>query len=288
MLDIVQQLIMTRNQSHVYLPLCLAAAFLSTYTLLVKLFFTLIMSVHLFCFAVCYKNMKNLEICYILTALVVPAMMAAVPFATSTYGQQGQGQPWCWIQLAEPNCLSRPIRAGIIEMFGLWFGPAVASLVAISLLVVLLLCVLAYRICRRSRDVMKNKVLIQQILPLVSYPIAYCVFLALPVFHNIYDAIPGEHKGDSVLDYVDEVADGVAILTAGMALLLHIIIMLRFRLRNAKRFASGRTVSEDKSSRDAIHSRSRLLDPRSNILINDEVRSSTYASFPSDTCGTDQ
>ena len=287
MLDIVQQLIMTRNQSHVYLPLCLAAAFLSTYTLLVKLFFTLIMSVHLFCFAVCYKNMKNLETCYILTALVVPTVMAAVPFATSTYGQQGQGQPWCWIQLAEPNCLSRPIRAGIIEMFGLWFGPAVASLVAISLLVVLLLCVLAYRIRRRSRDVMKNKVLIQQILPLVVYPIAYCVFLAMPVFHSIYDAIPGEHKGDNVLDFVDEVADGVAILTAGMALLLHIVI-IRFRLRNAKRFASGRTAPEDKFSRDAIHSRSRLLDPRSNILINDAVRSSTYASFPSDTCSINQ
>ena len=99
MLDIVQQLIMTRNQSQVYLPLCLAAAFLYTYTLLVKLFFTLIISVHLFCFAVCFKNLKNFEICYILTALVVPAIMAAVPFATSTYGQQGQGQPWCWIQL---------------------------------------------------------------------------------------------------------------------------------------------------------------------------------------------
>lgn len=273
-LDIIQLPIITYSQSHdVYLPLCLAAAFLSTYTLLVKLFFTLIVTAHLFAFAVCYKNLKNLELCYVLTALIVPAIIAAVPFTTHTYGQQGQGQPWCWIQQADTSCTPHSIRAGLIEMFGLWFGPAMVGLVAISLLVVVMISVLAYRTCKESGGAIKSKVLLRQMLPLVTYPVAYCLFLAIPVSHNVYDAIPGEHGGDDVWDYVDEAADGGAIVSAGLALVAHMIIMLRSRAKDSQypNFPTQRA--------DAYKS---SVTTGSCLLESDPTRSSTYYSFRSD------
>lgn len=266
--DIIQLPILLHGESHdVCLPLCLAAAFVSTYTLLVRLAFTVIMTCHIFVFAVCYKNMKRLEVCYVVAALTVPALMAGVPFLTSTYGPQGRGQPWCWIQLDDTSCPPRPLRAGTIEMFGLYFGPVFVGLAAMSLLIVVMISVLAYRTFRRQQDALKNKVLIQQTSALMAYPVLYCLILAIPISHNAYDTlVPGEHRGDVIWDYVDEVASGGAILTAGLALLIHIIVL---RVKGSKRFAARQT----------DHS----LSSENSALLNSSARSSTYYSLPSDT-----
>ena len=71
LLDVVQYLVMEQSTGHhPYQPLCLGNAYLSTYTLLVKLAFVVFITVHLFAFAVCYKNFKRLEACYVLISVL--------------------------------------------------------------------------------------------------------------------------------------------------------------------------------------------------------------------------
>ena len=171
-LTVIEYVTMPANNTTLWTSVCYASAYLDTYTLLVKLFFTIIISVHLFVFAVCYKNLKKLEICYVVTSLVVPAAMAAVPFITHTYGQQDFRGPWCWIQEDSTGCPPQPIRPGVIEVYSL----IAVSLLFVTLLVGVMLGVLLCRVhCRVSRTATKNKTAIRQMLPLVSYPIVFYV-----------------------------------------------------------------------------------------------------------------
>ena len=100
-------------------------------------------AVHLFCFAVCYRNLKRLELCYVVTSLVVSLVVSIVPFTTKSYGQENNGSSWCWIVTENQNCHPNSSKtAGFIEVFALWFGPALVSLLAVSSLVAIyVMCV---------------------------------------------------------------------------------------------------------------------------------------------------
>ena len=113
-LTVIEYVTLSANNTALWTSVCYASAYLDTYTLLMKFFFTFIISVHLFVFAVCYKNLKNLEICYVVISLVIPAAIAAVPFITHTYGQQDFRGPWCWIQEESTGCPPKTIRPGVI------------------------------------------------------------------------------------------------------------------------------------------------------------------------------
>ena len=57
--------------------LCIVVGLLVMYTEWMKLLFTMWVTFHLFCFAVLHKNLKKLEVLYIVTSLLVPALIAA-------------------------------------------------------------------------------------------------------------------------------------------------------------------------------------------------------------------
>ena len=63
----------------VYGRVCTAIGWFSVYTRWIKLLFTMWVAVHLFCFGVFHKNLKRLELLYVVTSLLVPAVIAAVP-----------------------------------------------------------------------------------------------------------------------------------------------------------------------------------------------------------------
>lgn len=179
-LDVVKFLLSTYQQNKAQsrsFTICLAIAYISTYTLLVKLFLTVIITFHLFVFAVCYKNLKKLEVCYVVSSLVFPAIMATIPFITRTYGEQSKGSPWCWIQQNDDNCPPQTIVAGLVEAFVLWYGPALCSLLAVSSLVVVMLSVMAYRMRTKSTDVLIYRTALKQLLPLMVYPITFCLLV---------------------------------------------------------------------------------------------------------------
>ena len=115
------------NNPVVYGQVCVAIGWVSMYSQLVKLLFMMWVTFHLFCFAVFHMNLKKFEVLYVVTSLLVPAVIACVPLITRTYSfSQIDG---CYIP-AYVNNVSLP--AAVIERFAFWEGPAMVILLASS------------------------------------------------------------------------------------------------------------------------------------------------------------
>eukprot|EP00731_Ephydatia_muelleri_P013121 Em0007g431a len=80
----------------IYGRICTALGFLSVYTEWTKLLFTMWVTFHLFCFAVLHKNLKKLELLYVVTSLLAPVVIATVPLTTNAYGLSPDGNA-CYI-----------------------------------------------------------------------------------------------------------------------------------------------------------------------------------------------
>lgn len=224
-LDVVQFLIQLHT-GNVYLPLCVANAFLSVYTFLVKLLFTAIITVHLFIFAVYYKNLKKFEGCYVASSLLIPAMLAIVPFITHTYGQQYYKSSWCWIQDTY-NCTQN--KAGTIEVFTLQYGPALFICLTVLTLIGIMLIVLACRSFSKSRGSTKHSVVIKQMLPLMSYPLIFSLLVSASMVSYVYPNWPGAYDEIIILKIADQIEYGGFVWSAGLALLIHIGVMLKLK-----------------------------------------------------------
>lgn len=248
-IDVIQLLFMRYGKDRaINMPLCLTNAYLNTYTLLVVLFFTIITTVHLFMFAVFYKNLKRLEVCYFTLALVLPAVIAAVPFATKTYGQQFPNQPWCWIVLYINGCsMESRSTAAIVEVFTLYLGTGLVTLLTLSSLVVVMLVVLRWR----SRVMGVNKVAIKQIIPLVVYPITSCVLIIVLIGRYVYDSLPiaARHRLDQTLSISDQVANACFLWTAGLYFLLHILVVVWTKRSRRVRYRAEQREEEIENSR---------------------------------------
>ena len=106
-----------QNAPETYHRACVAVAFLLLYSMWVKVVSTVWVTVHVFCYAVRYKNLKKLEGIYVATSLLIPVLIAIVPLTTHTYGLAGS---WCWIQNWKNNCPTETLTLGIIEqLYGL-------------------------------------------------------------------------------------------------------------------------------------------------------------------------
>ena len=114
---------------------------IDVYTEWTKLFFTGCVAFHLFCFAVLHKNLKKLEVLYVVSSLLVPALIAIVPLITHTYGLSPGGNI-CYIYANT--------SVAFIERLALWDGPAMLMLIAVSTAMVAMVIKLASQVCRRS------------------------------------------------------------------------------------------------------------------------------------------
>ncbi|KAL5509160.1 hypothetical protein EMCRGX_G004472 [Ephydatia muelleri] len=111
------------NSSIIHGRVCTAIGFLGVYTEWTKLLFTMWVTFHLFCFAVLHKNLKKLEVLYVVTSLLVPALIAIVPLVTKAYGLNSDGDA-CYIYANRSYAL--------VERLALWDGPAMLMLIAAS------------------------------------------------------------------------------------------------------------------------------------------------------------
>ena len=59
---------------------------------------------------------EKLEVLYVVSSLLVPAVLACVPFATHSYRLQGSV---CWIQSWKDNCPTNIAVVGVVEQFAL-------------------------------------------------------------------------------------------------------------------------------------------------------------------------
>ena len=205
-------------------PLCQAFGFLFLYAELVKLLFTVWVTFHLFCYAVFHRNLKRLEVMYVVTSLLIPAGVASVPIATHTYGLS---ESWCWIQNWKDNCPGGiPLVIGEVEQFALWYGPAMVILSFVSIAMVIMAIVLTYRayLWRAFRN-NQNQKAVKQLLPLVAYPVLFFAFIVPQFIIRVYGTNrPISYEQNYALS-VAIIACGVAwSLSAGVTLIAHIVL----------------------------------------------------------------
>lgn len=216
---------------------CIAMAFLFTQAMLAKLILTIWVTFHLVAFAVFHKNLKKLEIFYLVTTLLFSCLVASIPFATKSYGLSGS---WCWIEDSENNCeKGKKDTTGIIEQFALWFGPSTAILLTTGIAMIVMLVVLAKRSRPRpGKNTItvtghyQNRKALKQLLPLAVYPILFCLFNVFPLVDYLYDALH-ETANDSILESVSALCNAGLGFTTGMALIVHILVS-KLLARNRK------------------------------------------------------
>ncbi|KAL5509192.1 hypothetical protein EMCRGX_G004513 [Ephydatia muelleri] len=113
---------------------CIAIGLLLEYIAWVKLLFTVWVTIHLFCLAVLGKNLKKLEVVYIVTSLLVPTGMAIIPLVTHSYGLSSDGTI-CYIYANT--------SVALIERLALWDAPAMFTLIATSTAMIVMVIKLA-------------------------------------------------------------------------------------------------------------------------------------------------
>ena len=218
---------------------CRATAFLVTYTVWVKLLLTLCLVFHIFCLAVCLKNLKNLEIAYILVSVLFPCLIVWIPFIHNFYDLAGA---WCWIRDWNNDCPSEKEIVGIIEQFTLWYGPLFVSLtlclIAVIIIIIILIwkAYLSYKIKSEQPLLLKeypNKTLValKELLPLLAYPIIFFVLALFPIIDRVYGAISPHGSYSLLLAHaLTEASWGTF---SALALLGHVLLRRNLRHQTA-------------------------------------------------------
>ncbi len=206
---------------------CNAVGFLLTYSMWVKLLFTVWLTFHLFCYVVLLKNLKKLEWFYIASSVLFPLLCVAwIPFINNNYGLAGA---WCAIREWKGDCATEKYPEGIAETFTLFYVPVVVSLTLNVSGIVVMVVVMVRRAYRNHHPENEsllpeqneaNRKVLKQLLPLLAYPIIYFVLILFPVINRLYDAF-GNSTGFALI-----VAEGATLaimgLFAGLALMVHI------------------------------------------------------------------
>ena len=167
---------------------CVAVGYLFSMAALMKVCFGSWITFHLFCFAILLKNMRKLEPLYVISSLLVPITISFIPLITKSYGPSGE---WCMVQTKKCD---KNYEVGDIELIAVWFGPAlVSSSPAVHSHADYMIITVYYRAHRKSgenvfgRD--QNNVAFRQLLPLVAYPVLFCILIIPPLIARVYSFV---------------------------------------------------------------------------------------------------
>lgn len=228
---------------------CVAVGFTIQYFVWMKLCFTFWVIFHLFFYAVCYKNLKKLELLYVLTSLMIPTVASVIPLVTGSYGMAGS---WCWIRTCTGTAAER--NAGLIEQFALWYAPSIALLLLDCVVVVVIVAVLSYRTFaeRKGRKeallVMKRPLqqsALRQLLPLLVYPVTWCLLSVPPLVDRVFGAMNVHSDG---LTVANAFCTSAWSLAAGVALIIHIALISMGAKRSAGEESSFPTTKDEHSA----------------------------------------
>ena len=230
-----------------HLIACQVSAFFMQYALWVKLLFTLCLVFHIFCLAVCLKDLKKLEVFYILLSLLLPLITSGIPYIHGVYGLAGA---WCWIQAWDHDCPSIKYEngLGIIEQFTLWYGPLFVSLTLCLIAVIMIVLVLvrrAYLSHKNEAEPLvaaenRNKTALKELLPLLVYPLIVFVLAVFPLIDRINGAATS-HRGNNFLFLAHSVSQASWAFFSGLALLIHVLFRYKIRLRKDQPKSFGTT-----------------------------------------------
>ncbi|KAL5509057.1 hypothetical protein EMCRGX_G004338 [Ephydatia muelleri] len=184
-LDTLQIIFVSYDDTSEFSKFCTAIGWLSLHFRLTKLLFTMWIAFHLFCFAVLYKNFKKLELLYVVTSLLVPALIAVVPLITRTY-QHNPNTKTCFI-----NGQNTSTNSAIIEKLVLSDGLTTVILCAASTALIVVVIKLARRgrwgVCKyKAREGDQFWEALKQLLPLAAFPIFMSIYAAPSMLIEFY------------------------------------------------------------------------------------------------------
>ena len=216
--EVLQIISADRKKITAFSLACTVIAALDLYLRWVKLLFTMWVTFHLFCFAVLHKNLKKLEVLYVVTSLLIPTVIAAVPLITKTYG----------VVRLENNCYifvnNDSNHIASTEMMALWNAPAMAILLTASIAMVAMVMKLAHRVCQRVKyepitDGGQYWKALKQLLPLVAFPMFFFIFI-IPVL--VFDIF----LDNEALYLASVIFVALWSLVSGVTLLVHISVAM--------------------------------------------------------------
>ena len=230
-----------------YEPVCEALGCLLEYTVWVKMLAMLWLTFHLFSFTVCYASLRRAEIVCALIVILSPLLFVWIPFANGAYGIAGA---WCWIKNWNGDCMSSKFPVGEIEQYGLMYVPAFMSLVGAVLLIAIMIIVMLCRLkTSPSLELQplvsdtKRKRALKELLPLVAYPVLFCLFLFPPFINRVYSDIGKANMATFMASSVTIAALG---LFASLTLILHVLV-LKWPRASSSTTVYGPDVNGDKT-----------------------------------------
>ena len=181
-----------RSENAAINALCVLSGFTSQLTAWVILMDYSVITFTLLMTAVFHKNVARLEGLYIFLIFVFPLTFNWIPFINNSYGRFG---PWCWIRIHNfDDCTDYPLGRTLINI--LWRIPYYTSVLVIILIYLVVIIVVVRQMCfRRDNKAQKSstdtlrKVLKEQVLPLLFFPIGALVLNLFPIANGIHDAI---------------------------------------------------------------------------------------------------
>lgn len=232
-----------------YRRLCIAVGWLVVYTQWAKLLLTVWLTVHLFCFGVLQKNPKRLEILYVITSLLLPAVIASIPLITLSYGNSPLG---CYIFATNDT-----LKAAAIERLSLWNAPASAMLLAASVAMAIIVIKLGQMVyLRRKFDMAiggdQYWIALKQLLPLAAFPILFFICVIPSLVYGIY--LFNTSAPNEALVLATSVFISLWSMSSGITLIVHISVARLCGKKSQPKDISGKRVSTEHTFKDETDS----------------------------------
>ena len=155
---------------------------------------------------------------YVVTSLLVPALIAIVPLVTHAYGLSSDGNI-CYIYANT--------SVAFIERLALWDGPAMLMLIAASIAMIVIVIKLAGQVRWKSKyepitDGDQFTKALKQLLPLAAFPILFFIF-EIPVF--IFHVYTTQHSTPNEGMYIaNVVCFALWSASSGATVIIHISV----------------------------------------------------------------
>ena len=203
----------------VYGRVCIAIGWLLLYGLWMKLLFTTWLTLHLFCFGVLHKNLKRYEALYVVSSLLVPGVIGAVPLITGTYALDPT-HTLCYINSVSYH------HTAVTERLALWMVPAMVALLACTVAMVFLGASLTRQACNMTRyeplaDDNQFIKAIKQLIPLTAFPILSFIFMIPFLVFNVYSFISFPQMALTITAFM---STSLWSMTSGLTLIVHITV----------------------------------------------------------------
>ena len=204
---------------------CVAEGFFIEYSVLVRLFSSLMVTLHLtimVLFDRCYQNITKLEPFYLFFQWIFPLIIAWIPFVHNNYGISGA---WCFIRLYNDDCSWN--KEGMIEVYATMYGELFLGLILNNIALVVVVVTLCKRSCYNNTSLDYRKAL-KQTLPLIGFPVMHQVLNWIALGNRIYQAsTSGKYMKWMFFSHAISSASGG--FFAGLFTIVYLVTLSEFR-----------------------------------------------------------